>query len=236
MTTQNCCPTWKLSVQGWLVGTQVHSMSFMFIYVPSIVSNQVFLYPLPGINEKDAKDKNVQKDASWLWKTSEMAFQSERHPSQEKISQRQIFERQRHQRPLPRDEDAKDNHAVFLMKYRWNWGNFSFSVYFWCVLKMFIGPNDIWQVPNLFSSRPFMTYDWTIGRNSTVFAWHEGRFVRDVHQPPNQTSQKAGNDVDPSSFSALTFFQSYFFSLDSIIIHQTREILVDDIQHFFTRK
>ena len=121
MTTQNCCSTWKLSVQGWLVGTQVHSMLFMFTYIPSIVSNQVFLYPLPGINEKDAKDKNVQKDASWLWKTSEMAFQSERHPSQEKISQRQIFERQRHQRPLPRDEDAKDNHAVFLMQLEPTW-------------------------------------------------------------------------------------------------------------------
>ena len=38
----------------------------MFTYVPSIMSNQVFLYPLPGINEKDGKDENLQKDAqSW---------------------------------------------------------------------------------------------------------------------------------------------------------------------------
>ena len=76
-----------------------------------------------------------------------------------------------------------------------------------------------------------------------VWTWsgqysHDTRagFVRDVHQPPDQTSQKAGNDVDPSSFSTLSFFQSYFFSLDSIVIHQTREILVDDIQHIFHKK
>jgi len=33
---------------------------------------------------------------------------------------------------------------------------------------MFTGPNDLRQVPNLFSPQPFMTYDWTIGYNSIV--------------------------------------------------------------------
>jgi len=38
--------------------------------------------------------------------------------SQAKISRRRIFQRRRHWRHLPRDEDTKDNPAVFLMKLR----------------------------------------------------------------------------------------------------------------------
>ena len=34
----------------------------MFIYIPSSISIQMFLYSLPGIYEKDTKDENVQKD------------------------------------------------------------------------------------------------------------------------------------------------------------------------------
>ena len=56
---------------------------------------------------KTPKTRTFRKIPSWLWKTAKMACESERHSSQAKIPQRWIFQRRRHQRHLPRDEDAE---------------------------------------------------------------------------------------------------------------------------------
>jgi len=64
---------------------------------------------------KTPKTRTFRKIPCWLWKTAEMACKSKRHLSQAKIPQRRIFQRRRHWRHLPRDEDAKDNPAVFLI-------------------------------------------------------------------------------------------------------------------------
>ena len=67
---------------------------------------------------------------------------------------------------------------------------------------MFIGPNDLWQVPNLFSSRPFMTYDWTIGRNSTVHPTIKKTVVPTLIFPPWRPFSKQERLPDRVSFSA----------------------------------
>ena len=69
--------------------------------------------------------------------------------------------------------------------------------------NMFMGPNDIWQLPKLFSSWCLMTYDWTIGHNSTVMCEMPLKSTNEEHLKAHEecSDQKHGEttpfvDVD----------------------------------------